>query len=92
MEMVFEEARREYEEQAESAIFENMNPIVTMAVGTGLVIWVVQASQVAAVLLSTASAWVQLDPLTVIQGVGDAEEPATAEEKLFETQPNKSDD
>jgi hypothetical protein len=92
MEMIFDEARREYEEQADGAIFENFNPIVTMAVGTGLVIWIVQASQVAAVLLSTASAWVQLDPLTVIQGVGSVEEPATAEEKLFESQPVKSGD
>lgn len=69
-------------------MFINVDSRVATALGTGLVIWLVHAGQFAAALLSTASAWVQLDPLTVIQGAqaqglvrGEVE---TSEEVMFE--------
>ena len=61
-----------------------VDPYVATAVGTGIVIWFVHAGQVAAALLSTASTWVQLDPLTVLQGTDDTEASELCEEKMFD--------
>lgn len=68
--------------------FIHVDPLVATALGTGLVIWLIHAGQFAAALLSTASGWVQLDPLTVLEGSpklaraqGEAE---ASEEIMFE--------
>lgn len=69
-------------------MFVHVDPLVATAVGTGLVIWVIHAGQFAAALISTASAWVQLDPLTVIQGAQlhavSRDETETSAEMMFE--------
>lgn len=69
-------------------MFIQVDPLVATALGTGLVIWLTHVGQFAAALISTASAWVQLDPLTVIQGSetlgGIRGEPEASEEIMFE--------
>jgi hypothetical protein len=85
MQLILADVQREYEEPMGPAFFDNLNPIVTTAVGTGVVIWLIHASQVAAAVLSTASAWVQLDPLTVLQGASLGDEANSAEEMLFDS-------
>jgi hypothetical protein len=61
--------------------------MINTAVGTGLVLWVVQGAQIAATLISVAPAWVQLDPLAMISqdksGKGK-NQAMLAGEKLFE--------
>jgi hypothetical protein len=81
---VFDDVERNELESSSLDLFTYMDPIVATAVGTGLVIWLVHAGQIAAAVLSTASAWVQLDPLTVLQEVGVCDEADTSEEKMFD--------
>jgi hypothetical protein len=84
MQLILADGRKGYEESSSPAFFDNLNPMTTAALGTGVVIWVIHASQVAAALLSTTSAWVQLDPLTVLQGASQDDELSSAEEMLFD--------
>ena len=61
--------------------------MINTVVGTGLILWVVQGAQLAATLISAAPAWIQLDPLAVMQSTDDKKprkEDIAAGEKLFE--------
>ena len=62
---------RQHDQELVDSTFVHVDPLIATALGTGAVIWLVHAGQLAAALLSTASAWVQLDPLTVIQGAAE---------------------
>ena len=79
--LVFADAETQMEERAESVTLGDFTPIVTTAIGTGIVIWVLHASQAAAAIVSTASAWGQLDPLAVLK---DASSTTDEEEALFD--------
>jgi hypothetical protein len=74
------------EAQAESNFF-TTNSIVNTALGTGLVLWVIQGAQILAAILSTAPALIQLDPLSVLPNLTDEEEEepeADSAGKLFD--------
>ncbi|MCC7336569.1 MAG: cadherin domain-containing protein, partial [Pirellulaceae bacterium] len=82
--LVFAEVSELIDADSQSDWISQIDPYVATAVGTGIVIWLVHAGQFAAALLSTASTWVQLDPLTVLQGAGESEVGESLEEKMFE--------
>ncbi|MCA9157904.1 MAG: hypothetical protein KDA72_06225 [Planctomycetales bacterium] len=82
--LVFAEVSELIDADSQTDWISQIDPYVATAVGTGIVIWLVHAGQFAAALLSTASTWVQLDPLTVLQGTGESEVGESLEEKMFE--------
>jgi len=62
-------------EQAEAeGNFFTTSSMVNTALGTGLVLWVIQGAQILAAILSTAPALIQLDPLSVLPSLTDQEE------------------
>jgi hypothetical protein len=79
-------SQRENEEsiEAKSSSFESM--VFSTVVGTGMLLWVVQGAQLAATLISVAPAWMQLDPLAVLNNADGKpkKEELTAGEKLFD--------
>jgi hypothetical protein len=61
--------------------------MINTAVGTGLVLWVVQGAQIAATLISIAPAWINIDPLAILsqEKRGDLrKQNMLAGEKLFD--------
>jgi hypothetical protein len=67
-------------DQIESVVFSTV-------VGTGFLLWVVQGAQLAATLISAAPAWIQIDPLAVMNMGDDTKlkkDELSAGEKLFE--------
>jgi VCBS repeat-containing protein len=67
-------------DQIESVVFNTV-------IGTGFLLWVVQGAQLAATLISAAPAWIQIDPLAVMNMNEDPKlkkEELSAGEKLFE--------
>lgn len=84
--VVYAEVKEHLEEEIVQDWVSQIDPYVATAVGTGIVIWLVHAGQFAAALLSTASTWVHIDPLTVLEGAQDIDLPETCEEKLFDGQ------
>jgi len=79
-------SKKESEESIEtkSSSFESM--VFSTVVGTGMLLWVVQGAQLAATLISVAPAWMQLDPLSILnanEGKSKKEE-LSAGEKLFD--------
>jgi hypothetical protein len=79
-------SQRENDEsiEAKSSSFESM--VFSTVVGTGMLLWVVQGAQLAATLISVAPAWMQLDPLAVLNSADGKfkKEELTAGEKLFD--------
>jgi hypothetical protein len=70
--------------ETKSSSFESM--VFSTVVGTGMLLWVVQGAQLAATLISVAPAWMQLDPLSILNandGKSKKEE-LSAGEKLFD--------
>ncbi|MEZ6135352.1 MAG: cadherin domain-containing protein [Pirellulaceae bacterium] len=85
IQLVFAELHSAVEVELSQDYFAHLDPMVTTAVGTGVVIWLIHVGQVVAALLSTASSWVQLDPLTVLQQSAATLDVAdNSEEKLFD--------
>ncbi len=82
--LIFAQSEQQMQEEVRQDWLSQVDPLVATAVGTGIVIWLVHAGQFAAALLSTASTWVQLDPLTVLQGTKELDLATTSEEQLFE--------
>jgi hypothetical protein len=79
-------ARRREQESNQSNYFTSTN-ILNTALGTGIVLWVIQGAQILAAILSTAPALIQLDPLSVLPNLTDQEEEepeADAAGKLFD--------
>jgi hypothetical protein len=79
-------SQKENEESIEtkSSSFESV--VFSTVVGTGMLLWVVQGAQLAATLISVAPAWMQLDPLSILnsnEGKMKKEE-LSAGEKLFD--------
>ena len=70
--------------EAKSSSFESV--MFSTVVGTGMILWVVQGAQLAATLISVAPAWMQLDPLSVLNNAEGKlkKEELTAGEKLFD--------
>jgi VCBS repeat-containing protein len=79
-------SQRENDEsiEAKSTSFESM--VFSTVVGTGMLLWVVQGAQLAATLISVAPAWMQIDPLAVLNNADGKlkKEELTAGEKLFD--------
>ena len=78
MQLFFDQFEQKFAEEVDQELFYNRDPILTTAISTGVVVWVIQAGQFAAAVLSTAPAWVQLDPLTVLDRQSKEEEKAAA--------------
>jgi VCBS repeat-containing protein len=70
--------------EAKSSSFESM--VFSTVVGTGMIFWVVQGAQLAATLISVAPAWIQIDPLAILNNADGKpkKEELTAGEKLFD--------
>jgi hypothetical protein len=78
--------QRQEQEISHSNFFTSTN-IVNTALGTGIVLWVIQGAQILAAILSTAPALIHLDPLSVLPSLTDQdeEEPeADSAAKLFD--------
>lgn len=85
--LVFAETHQQVQKQLDSSYFRELDPVITTAIGTVIVVWAVHAGQVLATLVSTASVCVQVDPLTILQNAEDLGGIAdTREEQLFETE------
>jgi uncharacterized delta-60 repeat protein len=69
---------------AKSSSFESM--VFSTVVGTGMLLWVVQGAQLAATLISVATAWIHLDTLAVLNNADGKlkKEELSASERLFE--------
>jgi hypothetical protein len=83
------------EEQRQIATMESevsVESVVVTAVSTGIAIWVMYLGQLVVTVLSTSAAWVQIDPLVVMQGDNsvDKDTDLSAEERLFENAASKS--
>jgi hypothetical protein len=83
----FEDERRRAEEggNGSHAAFDSV--LVRTVLGTGAILWLAQGAQFAATLVSTAPAWMNLDPLAVMPKVTDSggkQEKLSEGEKLFE--------
>jgi VCBS repeat-containing protein len=70
--------------EAKSSSVESL--VFSTVVGTGMILWVVQGAQLAATLISVSPAWMQLDPLAVLNNADGKlkKEELTAGEKLFD--------
>jgi hypothetical protein len=70
--------------EAKSSSYESM--MFSTVVGTGMLLWVVQGAQLAATLISVSPAWMQLDPLAVLNNADGKlkKEDLSASEKLFD--------
>jgi hypothetical protein len=70
----------------------SVDTVVVTAVSTGVAIWVMYVGQAIAALISTSAAWVQIDPLVVMQGDNseDKDTELSAEERLFDDSASKS--
>jgi hypothetical protein len=72
-----------------------VEPAKWTVLSTGRVIWAVRIGQVIATFAPTATAWIQFDPLTVIQQAGtigltdDDKEANSITEKMFDNQQKK---
>jgi len=59
--------------------------VLNTVVGTGLQLWVVQGAQLAATLISVASAWIEIDPLSVMQSAIDEKRKKRGDERRRKT-------
>ena len=81
------EDKREHDDVERSAVSYNMGTIVTTVLGTGVVLWVVQATQLAATLITAAApTWIHVDIASTLENLAKentAKDEASA--KIFES-------
>lgn len=70
--------------EAKFSSFESM--VFSAVVGTGMLLWEVQGTRLAATLISVAAAWIHLDPLAVLNNAEGKlkKEELSASERLFQ--------
>ncbi len=80
------------EEVADRSIYTYAEPAKWTVISTGVVIWAVRLGHVITAFASTATAWFQFDPLTVIQQTtkNDDRESTHLSERMFELAQKKS--
>ncbi len=54
--------------------FSFAEPAKWTVISTGVVIWAVRLGHIITTFASTASAWIQFDPITLVQGVNKSED------------------
>ena len=80
--LVFAQIDKQVQEETQNDWLQQIDPMVATALGTGIMTWLVHAGQAAAELLKTAAVWVQVDPLTVLQGINQSGLPETTEKAV----------
>jgi hypothetical protein len=61
--------------------------LINTVLGTGIILWIAQAVQLASTLISVSPAWIHFDPLSIMPGLDDKrgkKEELSAGEKLFD--------
>ncbi len=82
----FRELHDQLQMTNEVAPLEGVDVIAKTAIGSGVVVWVIHVSQVMAALLAASSAWMHIDPLSILNASKDIIESKTvdAAEAMFD--------
>jgi hypothetical protein len=63
---VFARLADDMESRAEAVTMQGVELIAKTAIGSGMLVWVMHVSQVVAALLAASSAWMHIDPLSIL--------------------------
>ncbi len=83
---VISHLQEEINDNSQSAALEGAKFIAKTAIGSGVVVWVLHVSQVVAAFLAASSAWMHIDPLSILNATKDVAEGKVtdAAEALFD--------
>jgi hypothetical protein len=85
---VFARLADDMESSTEAVTMRGVELIAKTAIGSGVVVWVLHVSQVVAALLAASSAWMHIDPLSILNASKDELPSKTSDiaEALFDNQ------
>jgi hypothetical protein len=86
---VYAHLEDELKDNSQWAEMEGAKFIAKTAIGSGVVVWVMQISQVVAAFIAASSAWMHLDPLSILNASKDGVDSKDIAESLFDNKATK---
>ena len=84
--LVYNQLEEELQEEDSLTVAEGAEFIAKSAIGSGVVIWIVRAGQIAAAVFAASSAWISIDPLAVLTASSKKDDQA---ERMFDIDRSK---